>query len=131
MQPDADKLKILKLIEEGKISAAEGLRLLNSQGERAEPIAQTEPGFSVQESKEPRWFHIVVTNTNTGKVQVNVRLPLSVVSAGIKMGARFAPEVEGLDMDVLTDYIRSGELGKVADMTDEKDSERVEVFIES
>jgi hypothetical protein len=130
MSSAEDRLKILKQLEEGKISAAEGLKILDSMGNNPEKKEQSEPNPPVNEAKEARWFRVMVTNTITGKVQVNVRLPLSVVAAGIKMGARFAPEVEGLNMDLLMDYIRSGETGKITDMTDEIDHERVEVFIE-
>jgi hypothetical protein len=48
----------------------------------------------------------------------------------MKMGARFSPQVEGLDMDVLMQYIESGETGKIVDVFDDKDGEHVQVFIE-
>ena len=71
-----------------------------------------------------------VTDTNTGRVRVNVRLPINVVSAGMKMGARFSPEVQGLDMDQLMSFIRSGETGQIVDVYDDEDGEHVEVFVE-
>jgi hypothetical protein len=46
------------------------------------------------------------------------------------MGARFAPEVEGLDMEQLMGYIRSGETGQILDVYDDADGEHIEVFIE-
>ena len=72
----------------------------------------------------------MVTDTDTNKSRVNVRLPIGMVRAGIKMGMRFAPEVEGLDMDMLSEFLRSGEVGKVVDVYDDQDGEHVEVFIE-
>ena len=71
-----------------------------------------------------------VTDTDTGKVRVNVRLPTSMINAGMKMGMRFAPEVEGMDMSQLMTYIESGEVGQIVDVYDEEDGEHVEVFIE-
>ena len=65
-----------------------------------------------------------------GKVRVNVRLPVGVVSAGLKMGMRFAPQVEGLDLDSLSLMINSGDVGQILDVFDDKDGEHVEVFIE-
>jgi hypothetical protein len=59
-----------------------------------------------------------------------VRMPLSIVSAGMKMGARFAPQVEGLDTELLMGFLNSGEVGKIVDVYDEDDGEHVEVFIE-
>jgi hypothetical protein len=73
---------------------------------------------------------VCVTDTNTGKARVNVRLPVTLVSAGMKMGARFSPEVQGLDMDQLIQSIQAGETGRIVDAHDENDGERVEVFLE-
>ena len=49
---------------------------------------------------------------------------------GLKMGARFAPEVEGLNSSELLEHIRSGTVGKIIDVYDDKDGEHVEVFLE-
>ena len=71
-----------------------------------------------------------ITNTQNEKTRVNVRLPVSLVSAGLKMGAHFSPEVEGLDVNQIQQWIDAGEMGQMADFYDEQDGERVEVFIE-
>ena len=57
-----------------------------------------------------------MTDSDTGKVRVNVRLPVGVVNAGLKMGMRFAPQVEGLDLDSLSTMINSGEIGTIDGM---------------
>lgn len=120
-----ERLKILKMIEEGKITAEEGAGLLAS----LEGVS-TSPGAASTARGSSRWFRVRVTDTDTGKTRVNVRLPVSLVNAGLKMGARFSPEVEGLDMNQLMQFINSGEVGKVVDVYDENDGEHVEVFIE-
>jgi len=78
----------------------------------------------------PRWFRIRVTDLETGKSKVNVNLPMSLVNVGIKMGARFAPEVEGVDFDEVVEQIRSGAQGKIIDVEDVQDGERVEIYVE-
>jgi hypothetical protein len=80
--------------------------------------------------RKPRWLRVRVTDTDTGRPRVNVRLPISMVSVGLKMGSRFAPQVEGLDADQLMSVIESGELGQIVDVYDEEDGEHVEVFLE-
>lgn len=120
-----ERLKILKMIEEGKITAEEGAGLLAS----LEGVS-TSSGATTAARASSRWFRVRVTDTDTGKTRVNVRLPVSLVNAGLKMGARFSPEVEGLDMNQLMQFINSGEVGKVVDVYDEHDGEHVEVFIE-
>lgn len=117
------RLRVLKLVQEGKISPEDGLELLQTL---------EDPGtvpFQAAE-KKARWLRIRVTDTNTKKIRVNVRLPLNVVTTGLKMGARFSPEVEGLDMNVLAQMIQSGSTGLVTEVYDELDGEHVEVFLE-
>jgi len=127
MATTEERLQILKMIEEGKISAAEGaelLRALDTKGERSQPM---EP---MKGSSAPRWFRVRVTDVQTGRNKVNVNIPMGLVNVGIKMGARFAPEIEGKQLDSIMDAVRSGQLGKIMDITDDEDGERVEIFVE-
>jgi hypothetical protein len=126
MATTEERLQILRMIEEGKISAAEGADLLralerNGGGKAVQPMK----GASV-----PRWFRVRVTDLNTGRNKVNVNIPMGLVNVGIKMGARFAPNVEGLDYEAVSEAIRSGAHGKVVDITDDERGERVEIFVE-
>ena len=65
-----------------------------------------------------------------GRNKVNVNIPVGLVNVGLKMGARFAPEVEGVDFEEIMEAIRSGQQGKIMDVTDEEGGERVEIFVE-
>jgi hypothetical protein len=129
MATPEERAKILKLIQDGKISAAQGVQLLDALQDpnRNKAEGVTSPEKPVQVA---RWFRVSVTDTDTGKVRVNVRLPVNLITAGVKMGARFSPEVEGLDMEQLMTLIKAGEIGKIVDVVDEKDGEHVEVFLE-
>lgn len=128
MATSNERLKILKLVQEGKISAEEGIELLDlltEKNPKGKPsVAETAPPTQAQ------WFRVVVTDTNSGKTRVNVRLPISLVNAGMKMGARFSPQVEGLDREQLMGFLRSGAIGKVIDVMDEEDGEHVEVYLD-
>ncbi|MBP7694765.1 MAG: hypothetical protein KA764_22775, partial [Anaerolineales bacterium] len=77
-----------------------------------------------------RWFRVRVTDLATGKAKVNVNIPMGLVNVGIKTGARFAPGLEAEQMEALAEALRSGATGKVIDVTDEEDGERVEIFVE-
>lgn len=127
MATTEERLQILKMIEEGKISAAEGaelLRALDTKGDRPSP---PEP---MKGASTPRWFRVRVTDVQSGRNKVNINIPMGLVNVGIKMGARFAPEIEGERLEGILDAVRSGQLGKVMDITDEEDGERVEIFVE-
>lgn len=120
-----ERMKILKMVKEGQISAEEGAKLLaalRSGSERKEASA-TMPG-------QAKWFRVRVMDLNSGRNKVNINIPMSLVNVGVKMGARFAPEVEGLDFDEIMEAIHSGAQGKILDVVDEEDGERVEIFIE-
>ncbi|HSV87000.1 MAG TPA: hypothetical protein VLH85_10520 [Levilinea sp.] len=125
-----ERLKVLKMVQEGKISAEDAIELLSilEEGRRRPPVPPAPPpGIG---RRDNRWLRVRVTDTNSGKTRVNVRLPISMVSAGVKMGMRFAPNVEGIDADQLMELIQSVETGQIVDVHDEEDGEHVEVFIE-
>ena len=127
MATTEERLQILKMIEEGKISAAEGAELLRALDTKSDRPITPEP---LKGASAPRWFRVRVTDVNTGRNKVNINIPMGLVNVGIKMGARFAPEIEGQQLEDILDAVRSGQLGKVMDITDEEDGERVEIFVE-
>ena len=121
-----ERMQILKMVEEGKISAEEGAKLLAalSAGAKAD-VARREPGGGSR-----RQFRVRITDMATGRNKVNINIPMSLVNVGLKMGARFAPEMEGINFDEIVTAIRSGAQGKVVDVVDEDDGERVEIYVE-
>jgi hypothetical protein len=123
-----ERLKILTMIQEGKITAEEGLELLNTLSKVGSDDSAADDSGAFRRSA--RWLRVKVTDTDTGKTRVNVRLPISLMNAGMKMGAKFAPEVEGMDMNLITNAIQNGEIGKIVDVFDEDDGEHVEVFLD-
>jgi hypothetical protein len=123
----SERMQILKMIEEGKISATEGAKLLAAMETAHKKESQH---HVVGTPGKPRWFRVRVTDLNTGRAKVNVNIPMSLVNVGIKMGARFAPEVEGVELDEVMEQIKSGAQGKIIDVEDAEDGERVEIYVE-
>jgi len=122
-----ERMKILKMIEEGKISAEEGAKLLAALAEgRRGPLDPGAPG----KPGAPRMLRIRVTDIGSGRSKASVQIPLALVDAGMKIGAHFAPEVEGVDMSNVMDAMRSGVTGKIIDVIDDEDGEHVEIYIE-
>lgn len=122
-----ERMKILKMIEEGKVSAEDGAKLLAalSEGRRG-------PGgpAMARGAGAGRWLRIRVTDIATGRSKASVQIPLGLIDAGMKIGAHFAPEVEGVDMSYVMDALRSGVTGKIIDVTDDEDGEHVEIYVE-
>ena len=121
-----ERMKILKMVEDGKVSAADGAKLLAALAESRKPPASSNP----PSGGEARWFRVRVTDTRTGKAKINVNIPTGLVSVGLRMGARFAPNLETDQMQAMVDALRSGATGKIVDATDEEAGEHVEIFVE-
>ena len=121
-----ERMKILKMIEEGKISAEDGAKLLAalSEGRRSGLSS------SARAATAGHWLRIRVTDIATGRSKASVQIPLGLIDAGMKIGAHFAPEVEGVDMSAVMDALRSGVTGKIIDVTDDEDGEHVEIYVE-
>jgi len=131
MASTEERMRILMMIQEGKISAAEGARLIEALDDLSEPTPPAPPAeTSYPTGKKPRYLRVMITDTDSGKARVNVRLPVSLINSGMRMGARFAPEIEGLDMEDLNAWLNSGEFGQIVDIFDEEDGEHIEVFLE-
>jgi hypothetical protein len=129
MASSEERMKILKMIEEGKLSAEEGTKLLAALGNKRAPTPPRVPGTPGMPGGA-RWLRIRVTDVRTGRSKASVQIPLALVDAGMKIGAHFAPEVEGVDMSNVMEALRSGVTGKIIDVTDEEDGEHVEIYVE-
>ncbi len=123
-----ERMTILKMIEEGKISADEGAKLLSAlSGISKAGSSSAHPSGA---GGSARWLRIRVTDVRTGRSKASVQIPLALVDAGMKIGAHFAPEVEGVDMSNVMDALRMGVTGKIIDVVDDEDGEHVEIFVE-
>ena len=119
-----ERMKILKMIEEGKISAEEGAKLLAAlSGGRRGPGGSRATGAG-------HLLRIRVTDIASGRSKASVSLPLVLIDAGMKIGAHFVPEVEGVDMSAVMDALRAGVTGKIIDVTNDEDGEHVEIFVD-
>jgi hypothetical protein len=123
-----ERMQILKMIQEGKISAEEGAKLLQAlNAGKSDKRSTSAPAGG---GSDARWFRVRVTELASGKSKVNVNIPMGLVNVAIKMGARFAPNIEGEKYEEIVQAIKSGASGKIIDVTDDQDGERVEIFVE-
>jgi hypothetical protein len=123
-----ERMQILKMLEEGKINVEEAANLLAALELGANKTQEAEkPRPSGQKA---RWLRIRVTEGMNGKQKVNVNLPIGVANAAVKIGRKFAPELEEIDMDELIEAIQTGGQGKIIDVQNDEDGEHVEIFVE-
>jgi hypothetical protein len=80
-----ERKKILKMLAEGKITAEEADQLLEALASgRAEK--QPDPGQSKEKAKDPKFLRVVVASSKPGKENVNIKIPLEMIRAGVKLG---------------------------------------------
>lgn len=127
MATTEERMKILKMIEDGKLSAEDGAKLLAALSEGRRGSSAQAGGRAAGTG---HWLRIRVTDIATGRSKASVQIPLGLIDAGMKIGAHFAPEVEGVDMSNVMEAVRSGMTGKIIDVTDDEDGEHVEMYVE-
>jgi hypothetical protein len=104
-----DRKRILTMLADGKITADEAERLLDAMGART-PVAAT----SIGSSNQPKYFRVEVDANDgaDGPTKVNVRVPMQLLRAGVKLGALIPPRArdevnaalarEGIPFDINT-----------------------------
>ena len=123
-----ERMRILQMIQEGKITAEEGAKLLEALGSRKKPPMPPQPPRAP--GRDTRLLHVRITDLDSGKTKVNVNIPMGLVNVGIKLGARFAPSSTNINYDEIMDAIRSGASGRLVDVEDLESGEHVEVWVE-
>ena len=126
MVTSKERMKILKMINDGKITAEEGSQLLTALSSRSEKPKKN-PGRSLA----GHMLRVKVTDMNSGKTKVNVNVPMKLVDAGLNIAAQYTPEMEDAQMmKAVKEALSENMLGKIVDVIDEEDQEHVEIFIE-
>jgi soluble cytochrome b562 len=139
MGTNEDRLRILKMIEEGKLTAAEAAELLAALGEE-EAAPRVSPVLSRKGKRQT--LRIKVDEKDGDKVNVNLPLGLVKVFAGngkleklIPDSAKMEMKGQGIDIsafqiDEMIDMVERGELDeKIVDVRTE-DGTVVEVYVE-
>jgi hypothetical protein len=131
---DSERLQILRLLEQRKITAAEAAELLAALGERSRDGRRRERSRWLAEELAPpsdraRWIRVRVTDERTGQVRTNVTVPIGMVGFGLGFARRFRG-VPGVNVvDEIFEAVRSGRRGTIFDVSNEG-GERVEILID-
>lgn len=122
--PD-ERMKILRMLEEGKLTAEEASRLL-----KALAHGKPEPRAASSGGEPARWMRVRVTDLDGEHTSVNVNLPIGLVNVGLRLGAQFIPDVEEIDLQEISEALKAGITGKIVDVVDEAEGQRVEIYVE-
>jgi hypothetical protein len=96
----------------------------------APPIPPAAPAPALPASALNRWLRIRVSDIETGKQRVNVNLPLSWVAVGLRIGSRYSPELDNLDLGELLANLDAGAGGQIVDVEDLDDGQRVQIYVD-
>lgn len=136
-----NRMEILELLSNGKITAAEAANLLSDMDspevaaapapEKApESVVLKEAEAASANGPEPSWFRVRVSNLETGKNRVTVNIPVRMMKFGLKIGSRFSPEIGDLDWNELTGMMKDMKTGMLVDVQDEESNEHVQVYLD-
>ena len=123
-----ERARILDLLRERKITVDEAEQLLDALGPAGgEPAG----GGGSARSTKTRRLHVRVTNTHTGQVKTDIRIPargwaLLTKLTRTKLGRRMG----GLALEDIERAAREGATGHVLDSTNEERGERVEIYFD-
>lgn len=116
-----EKDRVLKLLEEKKITAEEAAKLLDAiKG-------------SMDGNKRNRFLKVRVYDRGSDRAKVNVTLPIGLVKWGmnfIPSDAKAKIEEHEIDMKMIGDALEKGITGKIVDVDDDDKNQHVEVWLE-
>jgi hypothetical protein len=131
-----DRLRILKMVEDKKISAEEAAKLM---------AAMDTPGGA---NGKARWLKVRVFEKGTDKPKVRVTVPLTLLKVAGSLGGKFSMmvpdearaqmESKGIkldsqsfeDIEKLFDQLAVDGQYKMAEVVDDESGQRVEVYVE-
>ena len=116
---------ILDQLAAGHISAQEAARQLQPKA-----LQPGQPGWKLPPELASRWLRVRITDLYTQQAKVSVNLPLSWVAAGLKLGAQYAPSVASINIGELIEELKAGSSGRLVDIENHDDGERVEIFVD-
>ena len=116
-----ERNRILQMVETGQVTAAEAAQLLDALGPERERSSERIRGRTVR---------VRVTELTSGRQKANVTIPVSLMSVGMRLGGRLAPQLNGSALDDLMRAIESGTTGRLLDLQDLEEGERIEIFVE-
>jgi hypothetical protein len=147
MSAETKRREILQMLAKGSINAKEASELLegvvadraaepaaSSTFEAPEQPAESQAPPSAPEpvaarTGNPRWLNVRVTDSASGRKRVSVKIPLALARIGLRVGAKFVPEMDEMDWEQVLSEISSGEVDMIIEVNDEQSGEQVQVFI--
>lgn len=121
MASSAERMTILRMVEQGKISAEDGARLLAALDDTQEPASQ--PRANVFDTS--RLLQVRVTDLATNRQKVNVNVPVGL----FQLVLRWLPQSAKDQLVNVQDAIDAGARGRLVEVMDQDSGVRVEITL--
>ena len=122
---NANSRRVLEMLSEGKVSVDEAERLLSLVDEEPETTTAVQPLVPSQAGSVRRYLRVTVDSD--GDEHIDVRVPLALIKAGVKLhtllpaqattGINTALQDNGIDVDI--DNLRTEDLEQLIDALSE------------
>ena len=123
-----ERMQILKMIESGKITAEEGLKLMETietDNDQANDLNSAE-----ETKRSKKQLKIIVYENNMAKPKVNIKIPAGIASLvgccipNVNVGS------SDLNIRQIIDMIQNGEGGELIEVEDEEKNSKVIIRLE-
>lgn len=115
-----ERLQVLKMVEEGKITAEDAVKLLSAVDDKG----------SEGIHKKVKYLMVRVEDLHSGRKKVNLKIPFFLVSFGMKFIPKEAKGVTQDDIDHIIRMAESGRTGEKLEIVDDEDSIKVLIWLE-
>ena len=116
---------ILHMVEAGEVTAQEAAQLLDALATERERPLPIDRGRS-------RTLRIRVTGLNPKqqKMQMAATIPVSLIRISLRLGSRLIPQLSNPALEDLVYAIENGASGRLLDLQDLEEGQRIEIFAE-
>lgn len=142
-----ERKMILQMLSDGNIDVDEAARLLDAVPEESAGGRSAEDALTTGGGPAPKRLHVLVSEN--GKTKVNVKVPFSLVRAGLKIGKTFGAMgavnskdpveadalnmLKDIDVDEILSALHDGEISLpyvMVDVDSEEENQQVRVVLE-
>lgn len=129
-----EQLRILKMLEEGKVTAEEAAGLLAAVGDKKELTGETFQVANTEKDYAKRMFRVIVDSAEGDKV--NIQIPIAAIRQILKVSGKIPgvnEKLEGVDlaevMDVVIDCLDAQAVGDIVSV-ESQNGDIVKIYID-
>lgn len=124
-----ERLQVLRMIDEGKITAEEGFQLLKALEPTSEGISRNR---SIQSTAALRGklVRLQISDLASGRSKAMAAVPLRLLEVGLRIASHYAPSLKDLNPDNLFDALAENADGRILEVVDQEKQVKVELLVE-